>query len=127
MVPQPMLTCSSVSDSSQWYQRTLGLTSGHGGDEYEMLMYDGTLVLQLHELAAHEHSHLVRAGEPLGNGVAVWFESSEYAAAVAHARASGSEIVEDDHENPLAHHREIWLRDPDGYVVVISSPFGQTD
>jgi hypothetical protein len=42
-------------------------------------------------------------------------------------RASGAEILEDDHENPLAHHREIWLRDPDGYIVVVSSPFGQNE
>jgi catechol 2,3-dioxygenase-like lactoylglutathione lyase family enzyme len=126
MVPQPMLTCSSVSASSQWYQRTLGLTSAHGGDEYEMLMHDGTLVLQLHEIDAEEHPYLFRSGEPFGNGVAVWFESSDYAAAVERARASGAEILEDDHENPLAHHREIRLRDPDGYIVVVSSPFGET-
>lgn len=127
MVPQPMLTCTSVSGSSQWYQRTLGLTSAHGGDEYEMLMHDGALVLQLHEVDAEEHPHLVRRHEPFGNGVAVWFESSDYATTVERARVSGAEILEDDHENPLAHHREIWLRDPDGYVVVISSPFGQTE
>ena len=34
------------------------------------------------------------------------------------------EVVEDVHVNPLARHREIWLRDPDGYVVVVSSPYG---
>jgi len=28
------------------------------------------------------------------------------------------------HVNPLAHHRELWLRDPEGYVVVVSSPYG---
>ena len=126
MVPQPMLTCTSVSGSSRWYQRTLGLTSGHGGDQYEMLMHDGRLVLQLHEVDAEEHPYLVRRDEPFGNGVAVWFESSDYAAAVELALASGAEILADDHENPLAHHREIWLRDPDGYVVVVSSPSGQT-
>jgi catechol 2,3-dioxygenase-like lactoylglutathione lyase family enzyme len=126
MVPQPMLTCTSVSRSSQWYQRALGLTSAHGGDEYEMLVHDGALVLQLHELDAEEHPHLVRSGEPVGNGVAIWFESADYPGAVERVRGSGAEILEDDHENPLAHHREIWLRDPDGYVVVISSPFGQT-
>ena len=126
MLPMPLLTCSSVSGSSQWYQRTLGLTSAHGGDEYEMLMAHDRLVLQLHEVDADEHPYLVRADEAFGNGVAVWFETAEYAAAVERARASGAEVLEDDHVNPLANHREIWLRDPDGYVVVVSSPFGQT-
>ena len=120
-----MLTCRSVSRSSDWYQRTLGLTSAHGGDEYEMLMHDGALVLQLHEVDAHEHPYLVAPDERFGNGVAVWFESSDYPAAVERARAAGAEFLEDDHVNELAHHREIWLRDPDGYVVVVSSPFGQ--
>ena len=125
MQPTPMLTCASVSTSSEWYQRTLGLVSAHGGDEYEMLTHDDMVVLQLHETDAHEHPYLVRLDEPFGNGVAVWFESAAYAEAVERARASGAEVLEDDHVNPLAHHREIWLRDPDGYVVVISSPFGK--
>jgi hypothetical protein len=80
--PMPMLTCTSVSGSSDWYQRVLGLVSGHGGDEYEMLTAGegGPLVLQLHEVDAHEHGHLVRDGQPLGgNGVAIWFETDDFA------------------------------------------------
>jgi len=120
-----MLTCASVSAASAWYQHVLGLESGHGGDEYEMLMSDGTLVLQLHELDVHEHPHLVRQGEPLGgNGVAVWFEADDYPDVVARIERTNAQVVEHDHVNPLAHHREIWLRDLDGYVVVVSSPFG---
>lgn len=125
MRPMPMLSCSSVSTTSGWYQRTLGLTSAHGGDEYEMLMAGDTLVLQLHELDAHEHPYLVRPEESFGNGVAVWFETDDYAAAVDRVRAAGADVLADDHVNELAHHREIWLRDPDGYVVVVSSPYGQ--
>lgn len=132
--PQPLITCSSVSASSQWYQRVLGFESAHGGDEYEMLMSDGALVLQLHEDDVHEHPALTRSGEPLGgNGVAVWFESDRFDDDVERVRAAttagevgdvGVEIVEDVHVNPLAQHREIWLRDLDGYVVVVSSPYG---
>ncbi|MEJ7801744.1 MAG: hypothetical protein WKF60_14575, partial [Ilumatobacter sp.] len=107
----------------------LGLESAHGGDEYEMLMSDGALVLQLHEVDVHEHPALTRAGGPLGgNGVAVWFETNRFDVDVDRVRAASDadhvavEIVEDVHVNPLAQHREIWLRDPDGYVVVVSSP-----
>ena len=125
MKPQPMITCASVSAASAWYQHVLGLESAHGGDEYEMLTSDGTLVLQLHELDVHEHPHLVRDGQPLGgNGVAVWFESDDYAAVVERIGRTNANVVEDDHVNPLAHHREIWLRDLDGYLVVVSSPYG---
>ena len=125
MRAQPMITCASVSAASSWYQHVLGLESAHGVDEYEMLVSGDTLVLQLHELDVHEHPHLVRDGQPLGgNGVAIWFESDDYAAVVDRIRRTNANVVEDDHVNPLAHHREIWLRDLDGYVVVVSSPFG---
>jgi len=29
--------------------------------------------------------------------------------------------------NPNAHHHELWLRDADGYVVVLASPDGSAD
>jgi catechol 2,3-dioxygenase-like lactoylglutathione lyase family enzyme len=120
-----MIACASVSASSEWYRRVLGFESGHGGDEYEMLMSDGALVLQLHESDVHEHPFLVREGTPLGgNGVALWFESSTYADALDRIGATDAEVLEADHVNPLANHREVWLRDPDGYVVVVSSPYG---
>lgn len=125
MRAQPMITCASVSAASAWYQRVLGFESAHGGDEYEMLTADGTLVLQLHDHDAEEHPHLVRDGQPLGgNGVALWFETDDYTAVVERIRSTNANVVEDDHVNPLAHHREIWLRDLDGYVVVVSSPYG---
>jgi hypothetical protein len=28
--------------------------------------------------------------------------------------------------NPLAHHREFWLRDPEGYIVVVAGSYGDT-
>ena len=120
-----MITCTSVAGSSEWYQRVLGLESAHGGDEYEMLTSDGAMVLQLHELDAHEHPALLRDGQPLGgNGVALWFDTATFDADVERIRATVAEVVEDAHVNPLAQHREIWLRDPDGYIVVLSSPQG---
>lgn len=122
-----MITCTSVAASSKWYQRVLGFASAHGGDEYEMLTSDDRLVLQLHDVDPDEHAHLLRDGEPLGgNGVALWFESDDYTDAIARIRGTDAVVVEDDHVNPLANHREIWLRDPDGYVVVVSSPYGET-
>ena len=52
MLVVPMIQVADVVASSQWYQRTLGLVSGHGGDEFEMLFaaepYTSPLVLQLH-------------------------------------------------------------------------------
>jgi hypothetical protein len=42
--------------------------------------------------------------------------------AVARARELRADILEEPHVNPNANHRECWLRDPDGYVVVLAGP-----
>ena len=39
-------------------------------------------------------------------------------------RALGADILEEPHVNPNARHRECWLRDPDGYVVVLAGAEG---
>ncbi len=53
----------------------------------------------------------------------IWFEIDDYAAAAARARELGAQVIE-ERMNPNAHHHELWLRDPDGYVVVLASPDG---
>ena len=123
-----MITCRSVSASSEWYQHVLGLESAHGGDEYEMLTWQRSPVLQLHDTDADEHPHLVRAGESFGNGVALYLETDDFDAAAARIHGASAhaivDVLEDVHVNPLANHRELWLRDPDGYVIVVASTYG---
>jgi catechol 2,3-dioxygenase-like lactoylglutathione lyase family enzyme len=125
MKAQPMIAVADVIAASAWYQRVLGLSSAHGGDEYEMLCSNGTLVLQLHAWDAHEHPHLGDpAVRPHGNGVILWFLDDDVVAAYERAVAAGALVLEALKVNPLAHHREFWLRDPDGYTVVVSGPHG---
>jgi catechol 2,3-dioxygenase-like lactoylglutathione lyase family enzyme len=131
MVIRPMLQVSDVAASSRWYQAVLGLRSGHGGDEYEMLFDGDDFVLQLHRLDAHEHG-ILQAGTdgPRGAGVSLWFEAVDrdaFTSLVERARAAGATIAEEPHWNPLAHHHEATLLDPDGYVVVVNSPFTAGD
>jgi catechol 2,3-dioxygenase-like lactoylglutathione lyase family enzyme len=119
--PQPLLCVRDVPRASAWYQRVLDARSGHGGDEYERIEQEGTLLLQLHLLEeAHHHGALADPGLPLGNGVAVWFEVDDLDAARERVRALGARVVTDLHVNPNAGHRELWLRDPDGYLVVLA-------
>lgn len=44
MRPQPMVVLADVEAGSKWFQDVLGLRSGHGGPEYEMLMDGDELV-----------------------------------------------------------------------------------
>jgi catechol 2,3-dioxygenase-like lactoylglutathione lyase family enzyme len=126
MQPQPPIAVRDVEASSRWYQRLLGCRSGHGGPEYEQLVdRDGNLILQLHHWDAHEHPHMGDpAVKPYGNGVLLWFQIDDFAAAVARAGKLPAEILEGPLVNPNANHREIWLRDPDGYVVALASAHG---
>jgi predicted enzyme related to lactoylglutathione lyase len=127
MHAQPLLSVADVDVAGAFYAALLGGTDDHGGRhggavrEYGRIEIGGRLVLQLHVIGAdHHHGALAREGVALGNGVAVWFATDEFDAAVSRVRALGAEIVHDVHVNPNARQRESWLRDPDGYLVVLA-------
>jgi len=133
MRPQPLICVTDVEASSRWYRELLGLESAHGGAEYERLQRGDTLVLQLHAFEV-EHHH-GRIGDPFsrpyGNGLALWFEVDDFDDAVRRAESLGAEVVYPPHRNPPdgpggPDHRETWLRDPDGYLVVLASPDGES-
>jgi catechol 2,3-dioxygenase-like lactoylglutathione lyase family enzyme len=131
MRPQPLISVTDVEASSRWYQRLLGCQSNHGGVEYEQLVSNGQIVLQLHRFEVeHEHGPIGdRADKPYGNGVLLWFEVDDFDAVIARSSEMGVEIVMPKHRNPPdgaggPNHWECWMRDPDGYVVVIASHYG---
>jgi catechol 2,3-dioxygenase-like lactoylglutathione lyase family enzyme len=131
--PQPLIAVHDVEASSSWYQRLLGCRSGHGGAEYERLLAGDRLVMQLHNWdVEHHHGHLGDSDvRPYGNGVLLWFEVDDFDAAVARAGELGADVVLPPHRNPPEGepggpaHRELWIRDPDGYTVVVASPDGE--
>ena len=51
----------------------------------------------------------------------LWFETNAFEAAVARPRAFGAVIIREPFASPNARHVECWMRDPDGYVVVLAS------
>ena len=121
MLPQPLIAVRDVELASRWYQRVLGASSAHGGPEYERLVVDGRLVLQLHARDVdHHHGPFAEPGAPLGSGVALWFATPRFDEAVRRIGGGGITVVTDVHVNPNANHREIWLRDEDGYLVVLA-------
>lgn len=125
MHSQPLIAVRNVETSSVWYQKLLGCESGHGGAQYERIVDgNGRIVLQLHQWDAHEHLHLGDETLPHGNGLLLWFQTDSFDAAVERARMLSAEILEGPQVNQNAQHREIWLRDPNGYVVVIAGRYG---
>jgi len=120
-----MIVVNDVPASSRWYQSLLNVKSGHGGDEYEQLVReDGTLILQLHHWDVHEHPFLGDPEALKGNGALLWFEIDDFTEAVARANSMSAEILDGPLVNPNAQHRELWVRDPDGYTVVLATQYG---
>jgi hypothetical protein len=121
MRPQPLIALADVEAGSLWFQRVLGLSSGHGGSEYEMLLDGQDLVAQLHDWDAHEHAHLGSPDEPSrGNGVLLWFATDDFDAVLQRVRDNEVTILDGPLLNPNSGQREVWLRGPEGYVVVVA-------
>jgi catechol 2,3-dioxygenase-like lactoylglutathione lyase family enzyme len=130
--PQPLIAVHDVRASSRWYSRLLQaertsetMSSDHA-HIYDRLLCDGSLVLQLHAWDEEDHPNLINASEARpGHGVVLWFELDDFDAAVKRARAMRAKVLLKPFVNPAPGHREMWLRDPDGYVVVVCSPDGE--
>ena len=123
------LFVDDVEASSRWYQQLFGITSGHGGPEFEMLMSGDAIVLQLHKHDGEEHGAMVAPDSVRGSGVLLYFQVPDVDAVhAAHRTATemGATVELEPTFNPLAHHTELVVRDRDGYVVAVHSPFDPT-
>ena len=128
--PQTLIAVRDVKASSAWYQTLLGVQVVNPDHPhrlfYDRLMSGESLVLQLHRWDHEEHPNLMGADRaPHGHGVLLWFEVDDFDAAVDRVRRLGARVIEEPHVNPAPQHREIWIEDPDGYVVVLASPDGE--
>jgi predicted enzyme related to lactoylglutathione lyase len=121
MAFEPMLFVEDVEATSRFYQTLLGLKSGHGGKEYEMLLdADRKLALQLHHADAGEHgSQRLPAGAPKGTGVLLYFSTADVRATYATAQSMGATCEGEPTFVRLAGHTEFIVRDPDGYAIAV--------
>jgi catechol 2,3-dioxygenase-like lactoylglutathione lyase family enzyme len=131
MRAQPLIAVNDVEASRRWYRQLFACDTAGLGSEYEKVVANGTLVLQLHRFDAEHHHGPIGdpSDKPYGNGVLLWFEIDDFEATVARAEAMKIDIVLPRHRNPptgqgAPNHWECWLRDPDGYIVVLASPDG---
>lgn len=125
MKPRPFIAVADVEATSLWYREVLGFQSGHGGNEYEQLLSDGEMVLQLHHWDVEEHPYMgVEGAQANGNGVVLWFSTDNFDSAWDRVRSTDAEILEPPKVNPNANHREVWFRDPNGYVIVVAGAYG---
>jgi len=113
-----------VPGSLKWYQSLLGLPETAPAHEYfgQILDSDGTVLLCLHEWAAHEHPSLASPDHaPPGNGLLLFFRVDDFDLALPRARALVARLEEEPHVTSNTGTMELSLRDPDGYYVTISA------
>ena len=126
-----MARCAMSGQVVAWHAKLLGadsLPEHSHRDVYDRISCSGRLLLQLHAWDEEDHPNLVDAASaPPGHGVLLWFEVDDFPLVVERVRGMGAEIIEGPYVNPGPRHREIWVRDLDGYVVVIASPDGESD
>jgi catechol 2,3-dioxygenase-like lactoylglutathione lyase family enzyme len=130
---QPILAVRDVRASARWYATILGSADETGSPPsdhdhiYRRIYVGDEFVLQLHAWDEEDHPNLMDADRaPVGHGVLVWFEVDDYAGAAARARALDAHVIEEKF-NPAPQHRELWLRDADGYVVVLAGRDGSAE
>lgn len=123
MKAQPMIAVQDVRASARFYENLLGAVSGHGGDEYEQLLVEGRLVLQLHDCRPDANHGPLRDVNILpGNGVILWFSVPDFEAQLKRVQAMGAPLDREPGENPFSGSMELWLHDPDGYQIVLAGP-----
>jgi catechol 2,3-dioxygenase-like lactoylglutathione lyase family enzyme len=119
-----IIAVNDVRASVEWYQSLFGQprTEPAHDDFGQLLDSDGTVLLCLHEWAAHEHPSLMSPDRATpGNGLLLFFRVDDFDLALHRARALVPRLEEEPHMNPNTRTKEFTVRDLDGYYVTISA------
>ncbi len=128
----PMFAVKDVPATSNWYQRLLACQSdmeqGHPHRrEYDRIVDAvGKLLISFHSWSGDDAGTPVDVylawldAAPLGQGVIVSFTLDDLEAAVNRARDLGAEFIGELASYPDRSRAQL-LRDPDGYIVNLSS------
>jgi catechol 2,3-dioxygenase-like lactoylglutathione lyase family enzyme len=120
----PIIGVRDVRKSFKWYQSLFGQPEAAPGHEDwgQIVDADGTVLVCLHQWAAHEHPSLMSPGEGTpGNGLILFFRVDDYEMALKRSHDLVDRLAEEPHLNPNTQTWEFSLRDPDGYYVTISA------
>ncbi|MHC6201430.1 VOC family protein [Elizabethkingia miricola] len=98
---ETIIAVKNVSASSAFYQKLLECSSAHGGETFEILKDDNTVILCLHKWGEHEHSTMIDAEKE-------------------NAKNMHTSIEKEIHYNENSLKNQFILRDPDNYYLIIS-------
>ena len=86
-------------------------------------MSDGEILLQLHAIEVEDHpGPLADPEQPLGERRPALVRGGRLRGCGGRRTGDGAPIVRVVHTNPNARQQAIWVRDPDGCLVVLAGP-----
>lgn len=117
---ETIIAVKNVSESSLWNQKLLGCKSGHGGDSFEILTSDDTVVLCLHKWGEHQHPTMQHSEIEAGNGLILFFRVDNLATIFDNATNLNARIEKEIHYNENSLKSQFIVRDLDNYYLIIS-------
>jgi predicted enzyme related to lactoylglutathione lyase len=117
---ETIIAVKSIPESSGFYQQLLGCKSEHGGETFEILTSDNTVVLCLHKWGDHQHPTMLHPEKEPGNGLILFFRVTDLKQVLENAKKLGASIEQEIHYNENSLKNQFILRDLDGYYVMVS-------
>ena len=117
----PMIAVKDVQASAQWYQKIFGFSNAHGGKHFAVLTnYDNEIILCLHAWERDGHPTLTNLDITAGNGLLLYFRTSDWKEIKRNLDEIGWVIEEEIHTNTNSLRKEFSFRDPDGYFLTVT-------
>ncbi len=117
----PIIAVKNVEASADWYYQIFGFKNLHGGKNFAVLATENNeIILCLHKWGEHNHPSLTEDSIPSGNGLLLYFRTTDLKMIKEKAIELGCQILEDIHLNTNSLKMEFSLKDPDGYYLTVS-------
>ena len=117
---ETIIAVKDVPKSSEFYQNLLACKSEHGGESFEILTSDTTVVLCLHKWGEHEHPTMLNLNKEVGNGLILFFRVDNLNQIFENAKKLNANIEKEIHYNDNSLKNQFILRDLDNYYLIIS-------
>lgn len=117
---ETIIAVKNIPKSSEFYQKLLDCKSEHGGETFEILTSEETVLLCLHKWGEHEHPTMLNAEKEIGNGLILFFRVGDINQVLENAKKLKANIEKEIHYNENSLKNQFTLRDLDGYYLIIS-------
>lgn len=117
----PIIAVRDVEKSAEWYRKIFGFSTKHGGNHFAVLTTkNNEIILCLHKWEADSHPTLTDQTITPGNGLLLYFRTSDWETIKQNLDNTDWKIEEEIHVNTNSLKKEFSFRDPDGYFLTVT-------